>query len=166
MNTSLTSGDTKEVIDWYNQINEKIQESGLLPIQNEWIIQLGGETLVSKFIAEHQEPLFRLWRELLIYGLEKRDRFFMGVLVSGLRKFMTNELRLEIAEFLTLEDRKLEEGLPSRTICDPKKLHGHVPEVADDCISRRKIIREVATGGLGVKKLEYDHQAKVARVHN
>ncbi len=163
MNTSLTSGDTKEVIDWYNQINEKIQESGLLPIQNEWFIQLGGETLVSRYIAENHASLLQCWKELLAYGLENRDRFFLGVLVSGLRKFMSNELRQEMAEFLTLEDRKLEVSLPGQTAYS-SELHEKVPSAAEDCYLRRKMIREVATRGLGVKKLEFDHHAQTAKV--
>ncbi len=107
MDASLTSGE-KEVIDLYNQINQKIAETSVPSYQLHWLIQLGGDTLASRFIEEHIEFLIANWQKFVVLGIEKKDLLFLQVFISGLRKSASQDLRKEMAEFLTNEDRRIE----------------------------------------------------------
>lgn len=164
MEAAQTSGVNQEVIDLYEQINQKIVETDFQPQQIRWILRLGADTIVSKFIAEHNVFLLEHWKDFLTLGLDKNDPCFLEVFISGLRKFVSAELRDEMVIFLAHHERRLEYELPKRiqlAVSDSR--HHELGEITEDCAQRRAAIREVVQAGFGVKA-EFDHRSGEVKI--
>lgn len=156
MNESLTSGE-QEVIDLYNQINQKISDTKVPSYQLHWLIQLGGDTPASRFIEENIEFLIAHWQKFVVLGIEQNDLLFLQVFISGLRKSASQDLRKEMAEFLTNEDRRIEYEFSKKIdkvlpVDDITRLTGEYHE-------KRNMIHHVAKDSPNTR-LQYNHHAK------
>lgn len=156
MDASLTSGE-QEVIDLYDQINQKIAETQVPSYQLHWLIQLGGDTVASRFIEEHIEFLMANWQKFVVLGIEKKDLLFLQVFISGLRKSASQDLRKEMAEFLTNEDRRIEYEFSKKIdkvlpIDDISRLTGEYQD-------KRKLIHHVAKDSLKTR-IQFNHHAR------
>lgn len=147
----------KEVVDLYELINEKISELNYNAEQWKWLAKLGAETPASKFIAENKDFILENWGAFIELGVELKNLRFLEEFLSGLRKFMSQRLRKEIAHFMTNHDRYIEVEFT-------KKVDGihnspsreQLQEIVDDYIERRNCLHITASNQLNTK-LKFKH---------
>ncbi len=151
--------DATEVVDFYEQINELISQCDIRPEQIRYIVQLGADTKPSKFIAKNHRYLLKNWPSFIDLSIQLNNWLFLEVFLSGLRKFMSQRRRKEIAAFLTEHDRRMEKEFPQQM---QNASHEEMEKIVTDYTHNRGKIHEVAKNSLEAS-LNYDHHAKKAR---
>lgn len=160
MDLSSTSC-AKEVVDLYELINLKIQETGFSSEKLKYIAMAGGNIRATELMKLNKELILNHWQAFIELAAKTHNQSFLHIFLSGMRKLAPDKTKDELVEFLTNHDREIEKEFTREIeqIHTKPATRAELDVIMNRYIQRRSCLHNAAQAQLGVK-LKFKHHAQ------